>query len=72
MAVDALKIIEEQLTYLQAISDKYLLTADQTVQLANLVKIRMLLKAKNATSDNDDPLAGISAEDLKSILEVLK
>lgn len=72
MAVDALKIVEGQLKYLEERGSKALLTADETVQLSNLVKVRILLKSKALANDSDDDLDSLSTDDLKGLLEVLK
>ena len=71
MAVDPLNIIEQQLAYLQSRSEKHLLTLDETSQLATLVKVRMLIKARGNAGVQEDPYAGLSAEELKQILPLL-
>ena len=60
------------MVYLQERSSKGLLTEGETSMLSSLVKIRMLLKSKAIAADSDDPLADLSADQLKAIMEVLK
>lgn len=71
MTADPLHIIEQQLAYLQSRSDKHLLTLDETSQLATLVKIRMVIKARGNDSAKDDPYKELSADELKSLLPLL-
>lgn len=71
MAVDPLNIIEQQMTYLQSRSDGGLLTLDETSQLATLIKVRMVIKAKGSGHEKEDPYSELSAEELKALLPLL-
>jgi len=72
MSADPLKIIEQQLQFLQNRSEKELLTEAETVQLATLIKMKMLLRAKGANISTDDPYEDLSADDLKALLPLLQ
>lgn len=70
--VDPLNIIEQQMGYLQSRSEKHLLTLDETSQLATLVKVRMLIKAKGTGTEKDDPFESMTADELKALLPLLE
>lgn len=71
--VDVKGIIEQQLRLLEQRSSECLLTLDETSQLATLVKVQMLLKAKgNMDDDKSDPYPDLTADELKELLKVLK
>lgn len=68
MVIDPNRIVEQQLALLQKVSDQGLLTLDETTQLATLVKVRILLRAKGATEEQVDPYTELSADELKQLL----
>lgn len=68
---DPLKIIEQQLAFLQARSDKNLLTYDEVVQLATLVKAREFILAKGSGAPTDSDLDELSDSALKQLLKAL-
>lgn len=72
MAIDPLKIIDKQLEYLQSQSDKNLLTYDQTVQLATLVKAREFIKKAATGIPESDQYDKLTIEELEILVGVLK
>lgn len=70
MAVNPLEIVEQQLEYLKSRSEKGLLTETEVQSLCGLVKLQVILKTK-AKTDNEDPYADMSTEELKSLVSML-
>lgn len=72
MAVDAKSIVDHQLTLIEALSQKGLLTYDETASLERLIKLTILMRLKgNSPKEVADPYSEITSEELQRLLPLL-
>lgn len=73
MAVKPADIVEQQLQRLQELSEKGLLTFDETKALESLIKLQIILRFKAAGSkDRGEELSEMSTEELKETIKLLE
>lgn len=71
MAVDAIAVIEQQLTYLKERSELGLLTETEAQIFSSLVKLRVIVTSKAVRDTSGDSLEGISTDELKQLIPLL-